>query len=92
MKEATGELSMTAVVVVVIGILAVALPLIINSVVNSMERSANCRAAFGCKTNQCTADNRTMECQYVPEAGEATVDKTTGTATIYCPCDEEYTN
>ena len=89
MKEATGELSMTAVVVVVIGILAVTLPIIINSVINSMERSANCRAAFGCQTNMCDTGT-VMTCQFIPDDGEG-VDATTGTAAITCPCDTEYT-
>lgn len=82
MKEATGELSMTAVVVVVIAILAVALPAIINTVTKTMERNANCSAAFGCKTNMCTADSTVMTCYYVPDKGEKAGD----TVEITCPC------
>ena len=82
MKEATGELSMTAVVVVVIGILAVALPMIINQVVNTAKRNANCAAAFGCITTTCNENGEgTMQCQYVPED-----DPEGGTKNIMCPC------
>ena len=80
MKEATGELSMTAVVVVVIGILAVALPLIINQVINTMERNANCSAAFGC--GDC--ENGIKQCFYVPEDAENASD----TEPISCGCNE----
>lgn len=87
MKEATGELSMTAVVVVIIGILAVALPLIINRVVKTMERNANCSAAFGCDTSTCTINDDgtasgTMTCQYVPDDADSAED----TETIVCGC------
>lgn len=85
MKEATGELSMTAVVVVVIGILAVALPVIINQVTRTMERSANCAAAFACGTCQA---NGTMTCQYVPEPDEGVEVNAQGTAPITCDCNE----
>ncbi len=52
MKEATGELSMTAVVVVVIGVLAVALPVIIRGVVSSARHNANCSASFNCTDSE----------------------------------------
>ena len=86
MKEATGELSMTAIVVVVLGILAVALPMIINQVVKTAERNANCSAAFGCDVSTCGVDEEgnytgTMTCQYTPDgtAADASV-------AIKCPC------
>ena len=85
MKEATGELSMTAVVVVIIGILAVALPIIINQVIKTMERNANCSAAFGCKSNVCDADTTIMTCYYVPEKGE----NAGKTVEITCPCSKD---
>ena len=86
MKEATGELSMTAVVVVIIGILAVALPIIINRVVDTMERNAMCSAAFGCDTSACTINEDgtaegVMTCHYVPEDGGPEDEET-----ITCGC------
>ena len=92
MKEATGELSMTAVVVVVIGILAVALPLIINTVINNMERSTKCQNAFGCNTTTCAADGTgTMVCKYIDEDASKNTNAD-GTANVTCECgDSAYT-
>ena len=65
MKEASGELSMTAVAVVIIGIVAVVAPVIIRSVGNSMKMKSNCRAAYACTT----ADNEMYSCKYQDENG-----------------------
>ena len=86
MKEATGELSMTAVVVVIIGILAVALPLIINQLTKTMQHSANCAAAFGCETSACD-NNTVMTCYYQPD-GKNEDGSFKEPVTIQCPCSE----
>lgn len=75
MKEATGELSMTAIVVVIIAILAVVGPVIVRSVGNSIQRRTNCQAAYGCGT--CT--NGTRSCSY-------TNDKGTEISGLICDC------
>ena len=49
MKEASGELSMTAVAVVAIGAIAVLFgTFIFPNIKNSLERQQLCSAAFGC--------------------------------------------
>ena len=62
MKEASGELSMTAIVVVVLGILAAFAPIIIKTVGNSMKMRAACQAAYGCGI--CNTGTNTRECKY----------------------------
>ena len=89
MKEATGELSMTAIVVVVLGILAVALPMIIRTVTNTAKHNANCSVAYGCSA--CDATSRTKKCYYIPD--DTTADDgsvVAGTETeISCGCDPD---
>lgn len=71
MKEATGELSMTAIVVVIIGVIAVAAPPIVRGVINSAGRSAKCQAAFNCDPE--AGDNGMYKCYYLDDgADEAT--------------------
>lgn len=82
MKEATGELSMTAIVVVIIGIIAVAAPPIVRSVINSMSRSANCKAAFNCET---TCTNNMCTCWYLEEGASSA---TAEAKQIQCPKSE----
>ena len=64
MKEATGELSMTAIVVVIIGVIAVAAPPIVKGVINSAGRSAKCQAAFNC-----TETDGKYTCDYIDDNG-----------------------
>lgn len=65
MKEASGELSMTAVAVVIIGIVAVIAPMIIRSVGNSMKMKTNCRASYACVVS----GDDIYSCKYVDEDG-----------------------
>lgn len=71
MKEATGELSMTAIVVVIIGIIAVAAPPVVKSVINSAGNSAKCMSAYNCKKNE-SGNNYT--CSYVDDTGTPKID------------------
>lgn len=71
MKEATGELSMTAIVVVIIGVIAVAAPPIVRGVINSAGRSAKCQAAFNCDAAK--GANGMYKCYYLDDgASDAT--------------------
>lgn len=63
MKEATGELSMTAIVVVILAVLAVVAPIIVRTVGNTMKMRAACQASYGCTTCQ----NGTQTCKYLPD-------------------------
>lgn len=76
MKEATGELSMTAIVVVILGIIAVVAPIIIRTVGNTMKMKLACQSAYGCDTGTaCTYDDTTgrwsgnTKCSYQDEEG-----------------------
>ena len=62
MKEATGELSMTAIVVVVIGILAVAMPPLVSAVMDNMERRTLCANAYGCE-----GTGKNITCSYTTD-------------------------
>ncbi len=76
MKEATGELSMTAIVVVIIAILAVIGPIIVRSVGNSIQARVNCQAAYNCEG--CVNKKRT--CMYKDDKGSE--------KSVVCSCDE----
>lgn len=88
MKEATGELSMTAIVVVILAVVAVIAPIIIRTVGSSLKIKAACQASYGCDTNACTKNgSSTTKCYYQPGDG----DKCAGTSTtegcqITCSC------
>jgi len=61
MKEASGELSMTAIAVVAIGAIAVLFgTFIFPNIKNSLERQQLCTAAFGC---ECGNGGKTCICQ-----------------------------
>lgn len=68
MKDATGELSMTAVAVVAIAAISVLFSTLIwPTIKQNIMRSTYCSGAFNC---QC-GDGDTCECQYCPsEAGD----------------------
>ena len=72
MKEATGELSMTAIVVVIIGVIAIAAPPIVRSVIESAGRGAKCLAAFNCETE----DNKIYSCKYMKDGEDEPQDIT----------------
>lgn len=63
MKDATGELSMTAVAVVAIAAISVLFSTLIwPSIRGSILRQTHCAAAYGC--NQCDSSAGTCECRY----------------------------
>ena len=73
MKEASGELSMTAVAVVAIGAIGVLFTTLIwPNIKANIERNANCSQAYNC-----TGTGKTVTCTYI--------DKTGGTASVVCP-------
>lgn len=63
MKEATGELSMTAIVVVILGVIAVAAPIVIRTATNTMKARVACQSAYGCGA----CEGSTRVCRYVPD-------------------------
>ena len=76
MKEASGELSMTAVAVVAIAAIGVVFTTLIwPSIKSNITRSANCSQAFNCTS--CT--NGMCSCQYCKD------DKCEDTASVQCP-------
>ena len=83
MKEATGELSMTAVVVVVIGILAVSLPIIIRGVIKTAKHNANCSAAYGC--GACNTQTKLKSCYYYDDEAQGENKE----ISISCACSSE---
>lgn len=76
MKDATGELSMTAVAVVAIAAISVVFTTLIwPSIKANIVRSTHCSEAISCT---CSSDNaKTCSCDYIKEDGE--------TETIQCP-------
>lgn len=78
MKEATGELNMTVIVVIAIAaIAALFYAFVWPAIRGNLERSTNCSSAFGC--DACT--NGTRACDgYYDESGAAT------STSIDCPC------
>ena len=86
MKEATGELSMTAIVVVILALVAVLAPVIINTVGNSLKIKAACQASYGCDTKTCGTSS-TTKCYYQPADGEKCAGKSSDDGCqITCSC------
>lgn len=74
MKEASGELSMTAVAVVAIAAIGVVFTTLIwPAIKNNITRSTNCTQAFDC--NNCSGNM--CNCKYIDEKG--------ATKTVQCP-------
>ena len=65
MKDATGELSMTAVAVVAIAAIGVVFTqLVWPTIKKNITRSAHCSEAYGCKDN---GNNGLLDCAYLDE-------------------------
>ena len=80
MKEASGELSMTAVAVVAIAAIGVVFTTLIwPSIKANITRSANCSQAFDCGA----ANNGMRTCTYCKT--DACENNTTGRGTVQCP-------
>ena len=69
---------MTAIVVVILGVVAVVAPIIIKTVGNTMKMKLACQSAYGCNTGTaCTYDaanqrwSGTASCKYQDENGTA---------------------
>ena len=78
MKEASGELSMTAITVVAIAAIAGVFTMIIYPRIRAnIIAQADCTAKFNC--GQC--DGGTQTCSAMTEDGN-------GTRSIVCPCEE----
>ena len=74
MKEASGELSMTAIAVVAIAAIGVVFTTLIwPSIKTNITRSTNCSQAYNC----IDCDGSMCTCEYLDEAG--------GTESIQCP-------
>lgn len=79
MKEASGELSMTAVAVVAIAAIGVVFTTLIwPSIRANITRSANCSQAFNC---ECGEGDDLCNCQYL--------DEDNNTIDVQCPNKEE---
>jgi len=77
MKEASGELSMTAVAVVAIAAIGVLFTTLIwPSIKGSLTASAKCSSSFNCN---CGSDGNaaTCECSYYDDDGNVAADKIT---------------
>ena len=77
MKEASGELSMTAVAVVAIAAVGVLFTTLIwPSIKGALTANAHCSSAVNC---DCGTDgnNKTCECEYYGEDGKLAEDKVT---------------
>ena len=75
MKEASGELSMTAVAVVAIAAIGVVFTTLIwPAIKNNITRSTNCTQALDC---QCATGSDMCSCKYIDETG--------ATKTVQCP-------
>ena len=67
MKEASGELSMTAVAVVAIAAIGVVFTTLIwPAMRRNIENNANCTNAYGCECS-----GKTCNCQYLDENSQA---------------------
>ena len=72
MKEASGELSMTAVAVVAIAAIGVLFTtLIFPSIKSSLTHSQNCSAAFGCS---CGPTDSTCDCFYMSGSTKTSIE------------------
>ena len=66
MKDATGELSMTAIAVVAIAAIGVVFTqLVWPAIKKNITRSAHCSEAYGCKDN---GNNGLRDCAYLDES------------------------
>ena len=83
MKEATGELNMTLVTVLIIAGLGVVGTVIGLSIRDSLNTTAKCSAAA---CDSCTSANGSVSCTYQSIAD----DGTTKEENIKCPCKEIY--
>ena len=74
MKEASGELSMTAIAVVAIAAVGVLFTTIIwPNIQGSLLASQRCSSAFDCQNasgGECSSADRTCKCQYYEKGGE----------------------
>ncbi len=81
MKDATGELSMTAIAVVAIAAIGVVFTqLVWPAIKSNITRSAHCSEAFNCS---CTTGQPTCTCSYLTENGS-----TMSSGTVQCPNQE----
>jgi len=72
MKEASGELSMTAITVVAIAAIAVVFTTLIwPGIKANITRSTNCSQAFNCDMKTCPQPGDLCECWYIPAAKTA---------------------
>lgn len=79
MKEASGELSMTAIAIVAIAAVGVVFTTLVwPSIKSGLKKNTYCSQAYGCETSQCTASNSTMACKYTADDGTE--------KSINCPC------
>ena len=79
MKDATGELSMTAIAVVAIAAIGVVFSqLVWPAIKKNITRSAHCSESFGC--SQAAGQAKLMDCWYLDENGT--------TATVQCPAQD----
>ena len=77
MKEATGELSMTAIAVVAIAAIAVVFSTLVwPSLKANIERNTHCAQSYGCSGD----DGKTQNCFYLDEKGEE--------KPVVCPSDK----
>ena len=77
MKEASGELSMTAIAVIAIGALAIIFSaVILPRLRNSLNSQTQCSNSFNC---QCTDTAATCTCNYYADDGSV------ANGTIQCP-------
>ena len=93
MKEATGELSMTAIVVVILGVVAVAAPFVVKTATSTMKMRVACHSAYGCQV--CDTATKPRTCRYVPDPKDVAEGTAVGTEisngeySITCSCDNE---
>jgi len=81
MKDATGELSMTAIAVVAIAAIGVVFSqLVWPAIKKNITRSAHCSESFGCSTQGGAGAANLMNCWYLNESGT--------TETVQCPAQE----
>lgn len=82
MKEASGELSMTAVAIVAIAAVGVIFTTLIwPAIQNGLRKNTYCTQAYACDTSQCTKADSTMSCKYTADDGNA--------KSITCPCNSK---
>ena len=80
MKEASGELSMTAIAVVAIAAIGIVFTTLIWPTIRSnIDRSTRCAQAFNC--DACGEGAATSECDWINEEGNV------GAPRVLCPCE-----